>query len=255
MAREDEAREPEREEGGVLEDGVGAVVGEEVLDPGGVVRLLAGAAVEAEAHAIEGGLVGAPLGRKRGRGRGAEDGEAGEERDVLEGDGGLPPGEGEGGGGGGPEGGEVEDGGGVALEAEGGREDGVVDAEVAPEAAVAGPELGDPVFPVAGDAEPAAEGDAVLGGSGGLGRRRRAEGGRRGRWRRVVERGEEVRQAGRSPLLHVQWDLVDEEEDVLVPVPVVGGHDGGGGGGGLHWVSGVSDHINLTRPPARSSWE
>jgi hypothetical protein len=53
-----------------------------------------------------------------------------------------------------------------------------------------------------------------------------------------VERGEEVRQAGRWHILHVEWDLVDEEEDVLVAV--VGGH---GGGGGLGWVSGVSDHI------------
>jgi hypothetical protein len=44
------------------------------------------------------------------------------------------------------------------------------------------------------------------------------------------------RQAGRRTLLHVEGDLVDEEEDVLVPV--VGGHGGGGG-----WVSGVSDHI------------
>lgn len=61
MAREHEAREPEREEGGVLEDGV-VVIGEEVLDPGGEVRLLAGAAVEAEAHPVERGLVGAPFG-------------------------------------------------------------------------------------------------------------------------------------------------------------------------------------------------
>jgi hypothetical protein len=157
MTREDEAREPEREEGGVLEDCVRVIVGEEVFYPGGVVRLLAGAAVEAEAHAIEGGLVRAPLGRERDRGRGAEGGEAGEEGDVLEGDSGLPPGEGEGGGGRGPEGGEMEDGGGVALEAEGGGKDGVVDAEAAPEAGVEGPELGDPVVPVAGDAEPTAE--------------------------------------------------------------------------------------------------
>ena len=241
MAREDEAREPEREEGGVLEDGVGVVVGgEEVLDPGGVVRLLAGAAVEAEADAIERGLVGAPLGRERGRRRGADGGAAGEGGDVLECDGGLTPREGEGGGGGAPEGGEVEDGGGVALEAEGGREDGVVDAEVAPEAGVEWAELGDPVFPVAGDAEPAAEGEAVLGGSCGLRRGRRAEGGRRGRGRRAVERGEEVRQAGRWPLLHVEGSLVDQEEDVLVAV--VGGHGSGGGGlEALNWGQGFSD--------------
>ena len=57
-------------------------------------------------------------------------------------------------------------------------------------------------------------------------RGRRAEEGRRGRGRRAVERGEEVRQAGRWPLLHVEGNLVDEEEDVLVPV--VAGHGGGG---------------------------
>lgn len=45
VAREHEAREPEREEGSVLYDGVHVRVREEVLNPGGVVRLLAGAPI------------------------------------------------------------------------------------------------------------------------------------------------------------------------------------------------------------------
>lgn len=91
MPREDEAREPEREEGGVLDDGVGGRAGEEVADPGGVVRLLAGAAVEAEADGVERGLVGAPVARQRRRDRAAVRGEAAEEGDVEERDGGLSP--------------------------------------------------------------------------------------------------------------------------------------------------------------------
>lgn len=70
MTREHEAREPEGEEGGVLEDDV-VLIGEEVLDPGREVRLLAGAAVEAKAHPIEAGLVGAPFGPERRGDRGA----------------------------------------------------------------------------------------------------------------------------------------------------------------------------------------
>ena len=62
----------------MLEDGV-VVIGEEVLDPGGEVRLLAGAAVEAEAHPVERCLVGAPLGLERRRDRRAGGREPGDE--------------------------------------------------------------------------------------------------------------------------------------------------------------------------------
>jgi hypothetical protein len=210
VAREDEAGEPEGEEGGVLMLGGGSMVmGEEVLDPGGVVRLLAGAAIESEAHPIEGRLVGAPLGSERGRDGGAVGGESSEEGDVLEGDGGLAPGEGEGVGAGAPEGGEVEEGGGVAAEAVGGGEDGVVDAEAAPEVGVDGAELGDPEVPVAGRAEPSAEGEAGLGGGGSLERGRRAEGMRRGRAAACVLRGENVSQVAPVIPIHVEGELMD----------------------------------------------
>jgi hypothetical protein len=63
VAQEDKAGEPEGEEGGMLLlKGGGMVMGEEVLDLGGVVRLLAGTAIEVKARPIEGYLVGAPLG-------------------------------------------------------------------------------------------------------------------------------------------------------------------------------------------------
>lgn len=219
MAREHEAREPERQEGGVLHDSVvRGRVREEVLDPGRVVRLLAGAPVEAEAHPVERRLVGAPLGRqRRGRGR-AVDGEATEHGDVLESEGGLAPGEGEGVGVDGPEGGDVEHDGGIPLEPVGGGEDGVQDPEFSPEALVDRAELGDPELPVARRAEPSPEGDAGLGSGGGGGRGRWAEWGRGARG--AAERGEEVGQA--APLvvvvLHVHGELLDEEE------LVVGGH-------------------------------
>jgi hypothetical protein len=107
VAQEDKAGEPEGEEGGMLMlKGGGMVMGEEVLDLGGVVRLLAGTAIEVEARPIEGYLVGAPLGSERGWDGGAVGGESGKEGDVLEGDGGLAPGEGQGVSAGAPEGGE-----------------------------------------------------------------------------------------------------------------------------------------------------
>jgi hypothetical protein len=107
VAREDEAGEPEGEEGGVLMlGGGGMVMGKEVLDPGGVVCLLAGAVIESEAHPIEGCLVGAPLGSELGWDGGAVGGESHEEGDVLEGDDGLTPREGKGVGVGAPEGGD-----------------------------------------------------------------------------------------------------------------------------------------------------
>ena len=136
MAWEHEAREPERKEGGVLDDGVHVRVREEVLHPGGMVRLLAGAPVEVEAHPVERRLVRAPLVRQRRGHGGAVGGEAPEHGDVLERDGGLAPGEDEGAGGGGPEGGEVEHGGGVPLDPVGGSEDGVEDPKFPPEALV-----------------------------------------------------------------------------------------------------------------------
>jgi hypothetical protein len=223
VPREDEAREPEREEGGVLDDGVGGRAGEEVADPGGVVRLLAGAAVEAEADGVERGLVGAPVARQRRQDRAAVRGEAAEEGDVEERDGGLAPREGEGAGRRRPEGGEVEDECGVPLEPVGGGDDGVEDPEVAPEAVVEGAELGDPEVPVAGAAEPSAEGDAGLGVGGGGAERRRAEGGRRGRG--AGERGEEVGGAARAVAFgHVHGEVEDEAELVGVGV---GGHCSG----------------------------
>ena len=225
MAREHEAREPEREEGGVLYDGVHVRVREEVLQPGGVVRFLAGAPVEVEAHTVERLLVGAPLERQRRGHGGAGGGEAPEHGDVLERDGGLAPGEDEGVCAGGPEGGEVEDGGGVPLEPVGGGEDGVEDPEFPPEALVDRAQLGDPEVPVARGAEPAPEGDAELGGGGGGGRRRRAE---RGRARDAGERGEHVGQAalpGAAVRVHVHGELLDEKELVR------GGHGDGDAGG------------------------
>lgn len=227
MAREHKAREPEREEGGMLEDGVG-VIREEVLDPGGEVRLLAGAAVEAEAHPVERGLVGAPFGLERRGDGGAGGGQSGDDGDVVEGEGGLAPGEGEGGGGGGPEGGEVEDVGGVGLDPVGGGEDGVVDAEAAPERGVKRAELGDPDFPVARGAKPTAEVEAVLGGGDGLGWGRGAERGRRGRRRGAVERGQEMGEAALVGPVHVDGELVDEDDHITVVI-VGGGHDRGGG--------------------------
>lgn len=227
MAREHEAREPEGEEGGVLDVGVHVGVRQEVLHPGGVVRLLAGAPVEAEADPVERRLVGPPLRRQRGRHGGAVGGEPPQHGHVLEGERGLAPGEGEGAGGRGPEGGQVEHGGGVALEPVGGGEDGGGDPELLPQALVDRAQLGDPELPVARRAEPAAEGDAGLGGGGGGGRGRRAERGRA----RPMGAGERREEVGQAALLaavraHVHRELVDEEELVAG-----GGHGDGGAGG------------------------
>lgn len=148
MAREHEAVEPEREEAGVLYAGFHVRAREEVLQPGGVVRLLAGAPVEVETHPVERLLVGAPLVRQRRGHGGAVGGEAPEHGGVLERDGGLAPREGEGVGGRGPEGGEVEKGGGVPLEPVCGGEDGVQDPKFPPEAPVDRAQIGDPELPV-----------------------------------------------------------------------------------------------------------
>lgn len=117
----------------------------------------------------------------------------------------------------------MEDVGGVRLDPVGGGEDGVVDAEVAPELGVERAELGDPNFPVARGAEPAAEVEAVLGGGDGLGWGRGAEGGRQGRGRGTVERGQEMGKAALIGPVHVDGELVDEEDHIAV---IIGGGDG-----------------------------
>jgi hypothetical protein len=96
-----------------------------------------------------------------------------------------------------------------AAEAESGGEDGVVDAEAAPEVGVDGAELGYPEVPVAGRAEPSAEGEAALGGGGSLDRGRRAEGVRRGRAAACVLRRENVSQGAPVIPIDGEGELMD----------------------------------------------